>query len=342
MIQLSYRGKPVNCTVPPVQNNRYAKEERVLRYIGEYLAPHGFSVAKAPTLTQKRYEVGISRKDLPYIGAMVGLDITAPILLMYGLSATTPATVSLLNNFEIVTTTAIALVVFKEAVGRRMWLAILLITTASLILSVDDLKNFSSSPGSIFVLLACLCWGIENNCTRMLSLRNPRQIVVVKGIGSGFGSLIIAIIMRRVSFDILAIIFALILGFVAYGLSINFYILAQRSLGASRTSALYTVAPFIGVALSFIIFREAPTLSFGIAIAVMLVGSYLAVFEKHAHLHQHERLEHEHRHDHNDGHHTHMHNPPVIGEHSHPHEHLTLTHKHEHTPDLHHAHNHRS
>ena len=176
----------------------------------------------------------------------------------------------------------------------------------------------------------------------MLSLKNPRQIVVIKGLGSGFGSLIIAFFVERITFNFLFIFFSLILGFITYGMSIYFYILAQRSLGASRTSAFYAVAPFIGVGLSFIIFKETPTLSFGIAIAIMFIGSYLAAFEKHTHQHEHLLLEHEHSHDHSDEHHTHTHNPPVICKHNHYHEHIRLTHIHEHTPDLHHTHNHHN
>ena len=288
----------------------------------------------------KRQEAGLAKKDLPFVIAMVILDIAAPILLMIGLSTTNPATASLLNNFEIVATSVIALVVFKEAVGRRTWWAVVLITTASAILSVGDISTLSFTPGAVLVLLACLCWGIENNCTRMLSLKNPKQIVVIKGIGSGLGSLIIAFLTHSFSRSTTYIIFALILGFVAYGLSIYFYILAQRSLGASRTSAFYAVAPFIGVGLSFIIFREAPSPSFGIAVAIMIAGAYLAAFDRHKHQHEHDILVHEHRHNHNDGHHAHAHDPPVAHEHSHNHEHAKLIHEHEHTPDLHHTHNH--
>jgi ABC-type nickel/cobalt efflux system permease component RcnA len=131
-----------------------------------------------------------------------------------------------------------------------------------------------------------------------------------------------------------------LLGFVAYGLSIYFYILAQRHLGAARTSAFYAIAPFVGVGLSLAVFKAMPTLSFWIALAIMLVGTYLIVFERHAHSHAHAEIEHEHRHSHDDGHHVHSHMPPVAGEHSHAHTHAALTHSHRHTPDLHHVHTH--
>lgn len=283
-------------------------------------------------------EARITKNELPYTIAMVVLDIAAPIFLMLGLTMTTSATVSLLNNFEIVATAIIALAVFKEAVGKRMWLAIACITVSSVILSVEDYRHLTFSLGAVFVLLACVCWGVENNCTNRLSLKNPLQIVIIKGIGSGFGAFLISMFSGGVTTNVLHILIALLLGFVAYGMSIYFYILAQRNLGAARTSAFYAFAPFIGVGLSFAIFREMPTLSFLVALAVMMIGAYLAAFEKHVHKHTHRELEHEHRHSHGDGHHEHE--SFVGGEHSHIHTHLPQTHEHAHLPDLHHAHNH--
>jgi drug/metabolite transporter (DMT)-like permease len=288
---------------------------------------------------KQRTEAKLGRNDLPYIIGMIALDILAPILLMSGLVLSSPASVSLLNNFEIVATSAIALIVFKEMVGKRMWLSIILITVATIILSFEDIRDFSFSFGSLLVLGACVSWGFENNCTRMLSLKNPLEIVVLKGLGSGIGSLIIALVAKAYSINIAYIIFALLLGFFAYGLSVYFYILAQRNLGAARTSAYYAAAPFIGVILSFVFFREALTLSFAVALVVMAVGTYLAVSERHIHVHIHKAMEHEHRHNHKDGHHNHQHET-IEGEHSHLHTHEKLEHKHLHTPDLHHDHTH--
>ena len=141
------------------------------------------AVEKAPR------ERHLSRKDLPYTIGMVVLDIAAPIFLMTGLARTAPANVSLLNNFEIVATSLIALVIFKEAVSRRLWLAIGLITLASVVLSMEDAGSPQFSSGSVFVLLACVCWGFENNCTRMISSKSTYEIVVLKGVFSGSGSL---------------------------------------------------------------------------------------------------------------------------------------------------------
>lgn len=221
-------------------------------------------------------EMKLTKKEVPYTIGMVILDIAAPIFLMLGLTSTTPANVSLLNNFEIVATSLIAFFIFKEAISKRLWIGISLITIASIILSVEDLSSFSFSFGSLFVLLACICWGFENNCTRMLSVKDPLQVVIIKGFGSGLGSLVISLILNETSTNVLYIIGTLLLGFVAYGLSIYFYVYAQRDLGAAKTSAYYAFSPFIGVTLSLIIFLELPSISFILALLIMILGTYAA------------------------------------------------------------------
>ncbi len=221
-------------------------------------------------------EQSLSQKDAPYTIGMILLDIAAPISLMIGLTMTNAANASLLNNFEIVATSMIALFIFKEKISRRLWAAIFLVTLASIVLTTEDISSFRFSFGSLFVLLACVCWGFENNCTHMISHKNPLEIVVIKGFGSGLGSLMIAFAIGENLPAIKYILCAMLLGFIAYGLSIFFYIYAQRTLGAAKTSAYYAVAPFIGAALSLIVFREVPTMSFLAALSIMAVGTYLA------------------------------------------------------------------
>ena len=228
------------------------------------------------------HEQKLTAKELPYTIGMVVLDIAAPIALMIGISKTTAANVSLLNNFEIVATSLIALLIFKERISRKLWLGIGLVTLSSMILSVQDISSFSFSAGSIFVLIACICWGFENNCTRMLSSKNPVQIVVIKGIFSGLGSFIIALCIGETIPNLPSILGALLLGFVAYGLSIVFYIYAQRELGAAKTSAYYAIAPFIGVALSLLIFMELPSAGFIVALLVMIAGTYVVTVADNA------------------------------------------------------------
>lgn len=220
-------------------------------------------------------EMKLTKKDLPYTLGMIVLDILAPIFLMLGLQQTTAENASLLNNFEIVATSMIALLIFREKLSRRFWLALGMITLSSLLLSVEDARSFSFSIGSLYVLLACCCWGMENNCTRMLSQSDPQQIVIVKGFGSGVGSMIVALIAGEALPDAGKLLLVLLLGFVAYGLSIYFYVYAQRFLGAARTSAYYAVQPFIGVLLSLLIFREMPGMLFFAALALMIGGTWL-------------------------------------------------------------------
>ena len=224
----------------------------------------------------KNSEERLSREDLPYTAAMVVLDIAAPILMMTGLGLTSPANASLLNNFEIVATSVIALAVFGEKIKARLWAAIVLITASSMLLTAGDESSLDFSIGSVFVLLACTCWGIENNCTGKLSRKNPIEIVVVKGLGSGTGAFIIALISGESLPSLSAVIPALLLGFASYGLSIFFYVYAQRYLGAARTSAYYAVSPFIGTAISLLIFRTLPSPLFITALLMMAAGAWLA------------------------------------------------------------------
>lgn len=224
-------------------------------------------------------EEKLARKDFPYTLSMVLLDIAAPIFLMFGLKSTAAANASLLNNFEIVATAVIALLLFHEKISRRLWISIVLVTIACIMLSVDDMSSLSFSYGSLLVLAACICWGLENNCTRCISQKDPMEIVTIKGFGSGLGSFCIALSVgeRFPQWQYLPVV--MLLGFVAYGLSIFFYTYAQRSIGAAKTSTYYAVAPFIGMLLSFLILGERLTLLFGFALIVMIAGTCLVTMD---------------------------------------------------------------
>lgn len=219
----------------------------------------------------------LEKKDLPYTVGMVLLDIIAPILLMLGVKIGTSANASLLGNFEIVATTLIALFIFKEKISRKLWAAIGLITLSSIILSFGGEGSFTFSLGSLLVLGATACWGLENNCTRSISDKNTYQIVTIKGFGSGTGSMIVAVIIGEKLTNIKYILPAIILGFVAYGLSIFTYIRAQKTLGAAKTSAFYAIAPFIGAMLSFIFLCESLTITYMIAFVIMVLGTVFVV-----------------------------------------------------------------
>lgn len=219
----------------------------------------------------------LTKKELPYTIGMVVLDILAPIFLMMGIARTNSANVSLLNNFEIVATSLIALFIFKEKISRLLWGAIALVVAASVILSFEGAGAFVFNEGSLFVLAASICWGMENNCTNKISHKSAVEIVVIKGCFSGLGSLIVAFIIGEKLPAVKWMLPVLLLGFVAYGLSINFYIRAQNSLGAAKTSAFYSVAPFLGVAFSMLLLGERPGVQFYVGLLIMAVSTVLMI-----------------------------------------------------------------
>lgn len=254
----------------------------------------------------------LTKKELPYTIAMIVLDIIAPILLMFGIRLSAAANVSLINNFEIVATSIIALVIFKEVISRKLWIAITLVTVASIILTFEGKGTFDFNIGSLFVLGASLCWGIENNCTKMMSSKSSTEIVVLKGIFSGLGSLIVALIIGESFPTLIYILITLLLGFVSYGLSIKFYILAQKDLGAAKTSAYYSIAPFWGVTFSMLILQERPAIQFYVALAIMLISTYFMIKDsiqlQHTHEHSHGNIVHTHTHIHINSDDTEKHN----------------------------------
>ena len=205
-----------------------------------------------------RTEQQLKRADIPYALAMVLLDIAAPILMMFGLKTCSAANTSLLNNFEIVATAIIALLFFREAIGRRLWIAIGLVTIASILLSLEGSPigdTLTFSRGSRLVLGATVCWGLETNCTRQIADRDPMQIVTIKGFGSGFGALCIALAIGETFPGWQHLVIILALGYVAYwashppnGFILSAMVCTQRG---SNTSMLISdlEAPCLGVSV---------------------------------------------------------------------------------------------
>ncbi len=308
-----------------------------LLYLG---AGIGIGILHLVRFRKREKEARLTKQELPFILGMILLDIAAPIFLMLGLQKASAESASLLGNFEIVATSVIALALFSEKISKKLWLAIGLITVSSVILSIKPGQTFSFSVGSMFILAACVCWGLENNCTRKLSSKSTAQIVILKGVFSGLGSLAVAFMLGE-SFPALRYIgAALLLGFAAYGLSIFFYIRAQRDLGAAKTSAYYAIAPFLGVIFSWILFRDRLELQFIAALAIMILGTYFSITDtivlqhthSHVHLHTHEHrhdgLMHAHEHAHQ---HTHLHAHEGAKEEEHQHAHQeTEQHDHAH------------
>lgn len=290
-----------------------------------------------------KVEASIKKEDIKWLfGAVLAGGVIAPIVLMFSLKNTTASTASLLLNFEGVSTTLIAVLAFKEAIGKRVWLAIASITTASILLSWNFNGEWGFSIGALGVLMACVMWGLDNNFTRNISAKDPLVTVIIKGVGAGSFSLVIAMLLHNTLPSFKIIMGAMLLGFICYGLSIVLFILAMRNLGASRTSAFFGTAPFVGALLSFMLFSELPNTLFYISLPIMIIGAVLLLSEEHGHVHVHSQIEHEHRHSHDDGHHKHKHEheEEANSEHSHLHVHEEIEHSHSHTPDTHHRHAH--
>lgn len=255
-------------------------------YIGAGIGMSAIALIRKGRGTEHR-ESKLTKRELPYVIAMIALDIAAPICLLFGLKTTEASSAALLNNFEIVATAVVAFALFREKIGLRLWLGIAFVTCACLLLSLDGATELKFSFGSLFILLACACWGFENNCTRKISSKDPMQIVLLKGIFSGLGSIIIGLCVGERLTVIWSIFAVLGVGFIAYGLSIFSYVYAQRLLGAARTGAYYAFAPFIGVLLSLIIFKQLPQPVFWIALALMAIGARLSssdrpLFRRHS------------------------------------------------------------
>ena len=281
----------------------------------------------------------LTRAELPYTLGMILLDIVAPILLMLGLARANAASASLLNNFEIVATSLIALVAFRERISRRLGLGILLVTAASIVLSFDGSGGFRFDTGSLLVLAASCCWGLENNCTRMLSAKSSAQITTIKGIFSGLGSLAVALVLGEEMPGAVWISATLLLGFVAYGLSINFYIRAQKDLGAAKTSAYYSIAPFLGVLFGMALLGERPGPRFYLGLAIMAAATVLLIKDTISLQHTHEHS-HTHCHEHNHGEILHTHEHTHTHNHSHIHGSDESRHEHDHCREESHDHVH--
>lgn len=252
--------------------------------------------------------LSLKREDLPWLaGSVVAGGIAAPVALLWGLSATSAATGSLLLNFECVATSVIAFAFFREHIGKRILLAIGAITVASIVLSLGGEGGLSLSPGALGVLGSCVLWGIDNNLTRKISSKDPVAIGTIKGLAAGTVNLSIGVLITGATPAAGASLSAMALGCVSYGLSIMFFIVAMRGLGAARTSAWFGIAPFAGALLSFVLLHESPDIRFFIALPLMIAGAVLLFGEEHRHVHSHVAVEHEHTHFPGDVEHSHSH-----------------------------------
>jgi drug/metabolite transporter (DMT)-like permease len=286
-------------------------------------------------------EAGLRGRDVPWLGAAIlAGGVCGPVLLMFGLTSTPASQTALLLNLESVLTLVIAWVVFKENVDLRLFIGAVAIVGGAVVLSWPGELTAELGWGPLLIAGACLAWAIDNNLTRKVSAADPVQVAMLKGLVAGTANVSIAIALGAQLPPANLLVEAAFVGFLGYGVSLVLFVFALRHLGAARTGAYYSLAPFIGAAAAIAILGEDVTLSFLAGGALMAIGLWLHLTERHLHVHEHEPMEHDHAHVH-DEHHQHDHPFPVGPEpHSHPHWHRGLTHRHVHYPDLHHRHPH--
>jgi len=271
-------------------------------------------------------------------GAILFGGVLGPALLLYGLATSSATAASLLLNFESVLTALIAWFVFRENFDRRIALGMLLIVAGAFVLSWAPNAG-EVARGSLLVMAACACWAIDNNLTRKVSASDAMVVAGLKGLIAGGVSLAFALQLGQALPPVSTTLAAALLGFLSYGVSLALFVLALRHLGAARTGAYFAVAPFFGAVLAVFIAREVVTLQLAVAGALMALGVYLHLTERHEHVHAHEAMAHEHPHWH-DEHHRHRHDFPWDGSepHTHAHQHDAMIHGHPHFPDIHHRH----
>jgi drug/metabolite transporter (DMT)-like permease len=314
-----------------------------LLYLGSGLGLLAWFIFRAVTArSENDTSSRLTAKDVPWLaGAVLFGGITGPVLLMLGLTLTPASSASLLLNMEGVLTSLLAWFVFKENFDRRIFLGMVLIVIGGVVLSWEQRPEFGVPWGAIAIAGACLCWAIDNNLTRKISASDAVQIAGIKGLVAGAVNLAIGFALGLPLPALRNVFAAGMVGFCGYGLSLVFFVLALRNLGTARTGAYFSIAPFVGAAISLILLREAPGAGFWLAGALMGAGICLHLTEKHEHTHAHEPMSHAHQQVH-DEHHQHQHDFPWDGKepHVHPHQHEASTHTHPHVPDIHHRHQH--
>ncbi|MED5370142.1 MAG: DMT family transporter [Myxococcota bacterium] len=271
-------------------------------------------------------------------GAVLFGGVLGPAALVTAMTLGSGASISLWLNLETVATAVLAVLFFKENMGRWEWLACAGVLAGGVLLAAED--GFSAAPAAALVAAACLCWGLDNNLTATIDRFTPAQSTFAKGAVAGSVNLGLGLLFSQQLPAWSTVALLLGIGAVGYGLSLVLYITGAQQLGATRSQLAFSTAPFLGAIASLLLLSEA-LLWQHLAAGGVLIGSLALLFaQQHAHDHHHHALTHTHRHRHDDDHHDHTHDPPVAGWHSHEHAHAPKAHSHAHSPDLHHRHEH--
>lgn len=287
-------------------------------------------------------EAALKRTDLPRLlllaafGAVIG-----PVALAWGLQRTSGTGASLMLTLEALFTALLAWRLYGEVMDRRVWAAMLTLFAGGVVLVLDQGSNGGSQAlGLLAVGLATVAWGVDNSLSRALAERDPGQVVMAKAALGASAALVLAVLAGEPLPGVATAAALLAVGASGYGLSLRFYLLAQRAFGAARTGSVFAFAPFVGAGIALLMGDRLASWGMAVGGALMLAGVALHLMESHEHEHDHEALAHEHAHTHDDGHHDHAHDPMPIGSHSHPHQHEPQRHAHPHAPDVHHTHRH--
>ena len=287
-------------------------------------------------------EAKVMLTDMPRLllvalfGAVIG-----PVAMAWGLQRTSGTGASLMLTLEAVFTALLAWRLYGETMDRRVWMAVLLLIVGGMFLVIDHgMGGAGQWIGLLVVLGATVAWGVDNTLSRALADRDPGQVVLFKALLGMSATLCMAVVAHEPWPPLMQMAGLMAVGATGYGLSLRFYLLAQRAFGAARTGSVFAFAPFIGAGLAFALGDRSGGLGLAVGGALMMTGVVIHLAEAHGHEHQHEAMEHEHAHVHDDGHHDHRHDPMPDGPHSHPHRHEPIRHAHAHVPDLHHTHDH--
>jgi drug/metabolite transporter (DMT)-like permease len=287
-------------------------------------------------------EARLQRADLPQVLAMAGFGaVVGPVALAWGLQHTSGTSASLMLTLEALFTAVLAWRLYRETMDGRVWAAMALLLAGGMVLVLDQGRTGGAQLwGLLAVLLATAAWGVDNTLSRAVAERDPGQVVMAKALLGATATTGLALSLGEPMPAAGAALALFAIGATGYGLSLRFYLLAQRAFGAARTGSVFAFAPFIGAAFAVALGDRSASGLMALGSALMLAGVVLHLAESHGHAHVHEALEHEHAHRHDDGHHDHVHDSLPAGQHSHPHRHAPLRHAHPHVPDAHHAHRH--
>lgn len=302
----------------------------------------GAALAGALLRQPPAQEARLRRTDTARLLAMAACGaVLGPVALAWGLQRTSGAGASLMLTLEAVFTAVLAWALYGETLGRRVLAAMALLLAGGLVLVTDQARvGTPQILGLLAVGVATLAWGLDNALSRGVAERDPGQVVLAKAALGTAASTALALALRESPPTLAQALGLLAVGALGYGLSLRFYLLAQRSFGAARTGSVFAFAPFVGALAALALGERGATVALAAGGALMLVGVVLHLAENHGHAHTHEALDHEHAHTHGDGHHDHAHPLMPAGPHSHWHHHAAGTHSHVHAPDAHHRHRH--